>query len=56
MIQHIVNESGKRLDAYIASINDEITRTAAQRLIEQGQVLVNGKVQKVSYCFGLIPK
>jgi len=49
MTQHIVNESGKRLDAYIASINEEITRTAAQRLIEQGQVLVNSKKQKVSY-------
>lgn len=46
---NIVNESGKRLDAYIATISQEITRTSAQRLIEQGQVLVNGKKQKVSY-------
>ena len=46
---NIVNESGKRLDAYVSSQNEEITRTAAQRLIEQGNILVNGKKQKVSY-------
>ena len=49
MKKYIVNENGKRLDAYIATIDDEITRTAAQRLIEQGAILVNGKKQKVSY-------
>ena len=46
---NIVNESGKRLDTYISSQNKEITRTTAQRLIEQGNILVNGKKQKVSY-------
>ena len=46
---NIVSESGKRLDAYISNQNEEITRTAAQRLIEQGNILVNGKKQKVSY-------
>ena len=49
MKQYIVNEKGKRLDAYIASQDEEITRTSAQRLIEQGNILVNGKKQKVSY-------
>ena len=49
MKEYIVNENGKRLDAYIASQDEEITRTAAQRLIEQGVILVNGKKQKVSY-------
>ena len=49
MKEYIVNEKGKRLDAYISSQNEEITRTAAQRLIEQGHILVNGKQQKVSY-------
>ena len=43
------NGNGKRLDAYIASQDEEITRTAAQRLIEQGNILVNDKKQKVSY-------
>ena len=46
---NIVNESGKRLDAYISNQNEEITRTTAQRLIEQGAILVNGKKQKSSY-------
>ena len=49
MIENVVKESGKRLDAYVSSQNEEITRTAAQRLIEQGNILVNGKKQKVSY-------
>lgn len=49
MKEYIVNENSKRLDAYIASQDEEITRTTAQRLIEQGTILVNGKKQKVSY-------
>ena len=37
MIEYIVKaeEKGKRLDAYVASKNEDITRTAAQRLIEE---------------------
>ena len=42
-------EAGKRLDSYVASKKDEITRTTAQRLIEEGNILVNNKKQKVSY-------
>ena len=49
MKKYIVNESGKRLDAYISSQDEDITRTSAQRLIEQGNILVNGNKQKVSY-------
>ena len=49
MKEYIVSEAGKRLDAYVSNLNEEITRTAAQRLIEQGNILVNGKKQKVSY-------
>ena len=49
MTELVVKEAGKRLDAYISSQNEEITRTTAQRLIEQGNILVNGKKQKVSY-------
>ena len=49
MKKYIVSENGKRLDAYVATENKEITRTAAQRLIEQGNILVNGTKQKVSY-------
>lgn len=49
MTEYKVNECGKRLDTYVSCISKEITRTAAQRLIEQGNILVNGKQQKVSY-------
>ena len=49
MTELVVKEAGKRLDAYISSQKEEITRTTAQRLIEQGNILVNGKKQKVSY-------
>ena len=48
-MKYIVEESGKRLDAYITSIDSEITRTAAQRLIEQGNILVNGEKKKNAY-------
>lgn len=42
-------EQGKRLDMYVTNQNSEITRTAIQRMIEQGHILVNGKKQKVAY-------
>ena len=42
-------ESGKRIDAYISNVDAEISRTAAQRLIEEESVLVNGKTTKASY-------
>ena len=42
-------EQGKRLDTYVANQNNELTRTAAQRLVEQEKILVNGKKQKVAY-------
>ena len=45
----VIEEKGKRLDAYISSKDREITRTAAQRLIEEEHILVNGKKQKSSY-------
>ena len=48
-MKYIVEESGKRLDTYITSIDSEITRTAAQRLIEQGNILVNGEKKRTAY-------
>ena len=48
-MKYIVEESGKRIDAYITSIDSEITRTAAKRLIEQGNILVNGEKKKTAY-------
>lgn len=51
MKEYIVKqeEAGKRLDAYIASKDNEITRTSAQRLIQEENILVNSKKQKVAY-------
>ena len=51
MKQYIVNSSdvGKRIDAYVSSINNEISRTAVQRLIEEENILVNKKPTKASY-------
>lgn len=51
MKEYIVSqeEKGKRLDTYIQSVDTDITRTSAQRLIEDGNILVNGKNAKVSY-------
>ena len=51
MKEYIVSqeEKGKRLDTYISSVDTDITRTSAQRLIEDGNILVNGKNAKVSY-------
>lgn len=51
MKEYIVSqeEKGKRLDTYIPSVDTDITRTSAQRLIGDGNILVNGKNAKVSY-------
>jgi len=55
MKEYIVSqeEKGKRLDTYIPSVDTDITRTSAQRLIEDGNILVNGKNAKVSYKIAL---
>lgn len=42
------NDAGKRIDSYLAS-NIDCSRANIQRLIENGEVLVNGKNTKVSY-------
>ena len=39
----------QRLDMYIASLDLDFSRSIAQKLIENGQVLVNGKLPKASY-------
>ena len=40
------DQSGERLDAFLARMGEGLTRSAAQKLIEQGQVLRNGKPGK----------
>lgn len=45
----IAENSGERLDSYIASNMNGLSRTAVKRLIEEGNIKINGKEQKVSY-------
>ena len=42
-------EKGKRLDTFISSKIDELSRTMIQKLIDEGNILVNGIKQKASY-------
>ncbi len=43
------DSAGQRLDAFIAAAIPELTRSAVQRLIEQGFVLLDGKECKASH-------
>lgn len=45
-------EKGRRLDQFLAVALEELTRSAAQRLAEDGQVLLNGKPLKKNYKMG----
>ncbi|MGZ3658899.1 MAG: RluA family pseudouridine synthase [Bdellovibrionota bacterium] len=46
----VIEESGEpRLDVFLARTLEGLSRTAAQRLIEDGLVLVNGAKERVSY-------
>jgi 23S rRNA pseudouridine1911/1915/1917 synthase len=45
-----VDDSEGRLDRYIASRCPHLSRSLVQRLISEGQVLVNGAQTKASYC------
>lgn len=45
----IVNEENLRLDTYISSKYENLSRTMIQKLIEDGNVLVNDKPKKISY-------
>ena len=40
---------GKRLDAYVSSLKDNISRSNAQKLIKNNKIFVNGKNVKESY-------
>ena len=42
-------EAGQRLDRYLTSILSDTSRTAAQQLIANGAVLVNGRTSKPGY-------
>lgn len=43
------DEQNIRLDKIITSIDNSISRTSVQRLIEEGKILVNEKQEKPSY-------
>ena len=43
ILQTTTENAGTRLDAFLAAELEEVTRSAAQRLIEEGRVTVNGK-------------
>lgn len=45
----VVDTDNVRLDAFISGKNDKMSRTMVQRLIEDGEVLVNGNKKKLSY-------
>ena len=40
---------GERLDTYVSSLNSDMSRSNCQRLIKEGNVLVNGNSSKESY-------
>ena len=42
-------ETGKRIDAYLAGKDEDISRVAVQRLIKEEKILVNVKKVKASY-------
>ena len=50
-MRQIIVESNdnKRIDAYISQKESDFSRTAIQRMIEQGKIRVNGSLVKVSY-------
>ena len=42
-------DEGERIDKYIASQNDEMSRTRIKKLLDDGKVTVNGKIVKPNY-------
>ncbi|MDP2919791.1 MAG: RluA family pseudouridine synthase [Dehalococcoidia bacterium] len=48
-LHYTVDQPGARLDKYLSEKCPELSRTQAQKLIEEGLVTVNGQLQKASY-------
>lgn len=44
-----VSEGGQRLDKYVAQVVPDLSRSRAQKLIEEGLITVNGEITKPSY-------
>ncbi len=49
MKEIIVDKDGQRLDKYVANNQKELSRAMIQKLLNDGQILVNNKIQKPSY-------
>ena len=49
IIEIIAQESGERIDALLARSEETLTRSAAQKLLDAGQVSVNGKAVRKNY-------
>ena len=49
LLQITAEESGERIDALLARILPELSRSAAQRLLEEGRVLLAGRPVKKNY-------
>ena len=45
----IEEQAGNRIDKVIANLENEISRVAVQRMIYEGNILVNGKKVRTSY-------
>ncbi len=43
------DEIGKRIDVYISSFRDDLSRSQVQKLIENGKITINGKETKNNY-------
>jgi 23S rRNA pseudouridine1911/1915/1917 synthase len=48
-LQFKVTTGGTRLDKYVSEIIPDLSRARAQKFIENGNISVNGKVEKASY-------
>ena len=50
----VEEKSNKRIDKYVCELNPDLTRSAVQRMINEGNILVNGSAVKPSYvaCIG----
>jgi len=49
MKKHIIKESNIRLDKIITNLESDLSRVTIQRMIEEGNILVNEKIVKASY-------
>lgn len=47
--EYISQQDNQRLDAFAAARNETLSRSAVQKLISSGHILVNGKNEKANY-------